>query len=717
MASPAKSCSASGKKSAGIWKSPNRPTAVAALLADHLPLDRLTIHRFEPDHRRVRVVATLSRERRCQSSQATSISPTKLPKQLDRWIRRREADSSSGRAGQSREDSPQHRHERSRRRRLVARAAGRRAWLAAASCWPSRRPSDRFSRDSSTSLLAGLAEPLAVALDNDARLHEIAALREAAEADRRSLLNRFGRKDVGETIVGEDSGLRQVMQRVDMVSRSDVPVLILGETGTGKELVARAIHNRSDRHSGPFIRVNCGAIPRELIDSQLFGHEKGSFTGAADTRQGWFERADMGTLFLDEIGELPLDAQVRFLRVLQDGFVERVGSAEPIRVNVRVVAATHRDLAGMVRESTFREDLWYRIAVFPILLPPLRERVEDIPALARHFAERAAIRFGLAPVDAQRGRHPHCCRTTIGPATSASWARSSTARQSSATAARSNWPPPSASPRHADPWKRHRDERCAQRIRRDSRPSIVQTLEAAMQVPHRSRPPRHARPHRRPPRRRPTLGDQSPHAPRPHAEAEDRMVGVSRRSVQRLSRYTTAAEVRLFRYNVASATCDARCDSRNHELINQVYQSARAILLAFWRFAAAMHVVGSGALDRAGDLLYARRAALARGLAGTSRCGDLHQHACGAFSTCRMAASPLVSKMANDSGPLSRARAVAIYYFGFVTPDGNQKWSPEQARQPHVEIDGDKVHIDNVRNFTWRTRPTTRPASTIARTT
>jgi transcriptional regulator with GAF, ATPase, and Fis domain len=239
---------------------------------------------------------------------------------------------------------------------------------------------------------------LAVALDNDARLHEIAALREAAEADRRSLLVRLGRKNVGDTIVGEDSGLRQVMQRVDMVSRSDVPVLILGETGTGKELVARAIHNRSDRHSGPFIRVNCGAIPRELIDSQLFGHEKGSFTGASDTRQGWFERADMGTLFLDEIGELPLDAQVRFLRVLQDGFVERVGGIDPIRVNVRVVAATHRDLAGMVRENSFREDLWYRIAVFPILLPPLRERTEDIPAMARHFAERAAVRFGLTPV-------------------------------------------------------------------------------------------------------------------------------------------------------------------------------------------------------------------------------------------------------------------------------------------------------------------------------
>jgi transcriptional regulator with GAF, ATPase, and Fis domain len=241
-------------------------------------------------------------------------------------------------------------------------------------------------------------EPMGIALDNDSRLHELAALREAAEAERQSLLRRLGRTEAGEKIVGEDAGLAHVMQRVDLVSRSEVPVLILGETGTGKELVSRAIHNRSERHSGPFMRVNCGAIPRELIDSQLFGHERGAFTGANETRHGWFERADMGTLFLDEIGELPLDAQVRFLRVLQDGYVERVGGAKPIRVNVRVVAATHRDLSAMVREGTFREDLWYRIAVFPILLPPLRDRVEDIRSLAMHFAQRAAIRFGLAPV-------------------------------------------------------------------------------------------------------------------------------------------------------------------------------------------------------------------------------------------------------------------------------------------------------------------------------
>ena len=244
-------------------------------------------------------------------------------------------------------------------------------------------------------LAAALLEPFSAALENDRRLHELAALREAAEADRRSLLTRLGRREMSETIVGVESGLQHVMERVALVAQSDVPVLILGETGTGKEVVSRAIHTRSPRSAGPFIRVNCGAIPPELVDSQLFGHERGSFTGASDTRQGWFERADGGTLFLDEIGELPPPAQVRLLRVLQDGFIERVGGQQPIKVDVRIVAATHRDLAAMVKDRSFREDLWYRINVFPILLPRLAERTDDIPALARHFAERAANRFGL----------------------------------------------------------------------------------------------------------------------------------------------------------------------------------------------------------------------------------------------------------------------------------------------------------------------------------
>jgi transcriptional regulator with GAF, ATPase, and Fis domain len=240
-----------------------------------------------------------------------------------------------------------------------------------------------------------LLEPFAVAVENDTRLHELRSLREAAEADRATLLTRLGRQDVNEDVVGARTGLRHVMDRVALVAQSDVLVLILGETGTGKEVVSRAIHTRSKRADGPFIRVNCGAIPPELVDSQLFGHERGSFTGASEQHQGWFERADRGTLFLDEIGELPLPAQVRLLRVLQDHQIERVGGKSPVRVDVRIVAATHRDLSAMVKDRTFREDLWYRINVFPILLPTLRERLEDIPALVRHFAQRAAVRFGL----------------------------------------------------------------------------------------------------------------------------------------------------------------------------------------------------------------------------------------------------------------------------------------------------------------------------------
>jgi len=159
-------------------------------------------------------------------------------------------------------------------------------------------------------------------------------------------------------------------------------------------VIARAIHARSRRAAGPVVRVNCGAIPAQLIDSELFGHERGSFTGAVNTRKGWFERADGGTLFLDEIGELPLEAQVRLLRVLQDGSLERVGGHQSITVDVRIVAATHRNLETMVAEGRFREDLWYRISIFPIRLPALRERPQDLPALVAHFAQRAGLRLG-----------------------------------------------------------------------------------------------------------------------------------------------------------------------------------------------------------------------------------------------------------------------------------------------------------------------------------
>jgi transcriptional regulator with GAF, ATPase, and Fis domain len=242
-------------------------------------------------------------------------------------------------------------------------------------------------------LVRDLIEPLSVALVNDARHQELERLRETLEADKRALLSRLGRQELTDAIVGAEGGFRGVMERVEQVAPTDVPVLLLGETGTGKEVVARAIHSKSSRAAGPIMRINCGALPPGLIDSELFGHERGSFTGAVATRQGWFERADGGTLFLDEVGELPLDAQVRLLRILQDGTFERVGGHKPQKADVRVIAATHRDLRSMVSQGSFREDLWYRLSVFPLRLPPLRERLQDIPHLAAHFAARTGVRL------------------------------------------------------------------------------------------------------------------------------------------------------------------------------------------------------------------------------------------------------------------------------------------------------------------------------------
>ncbi len=258
-------------------------------------------------------------------------------------------------------------------------------------------PPERFVA-AHLAVVAKLLDPLSMALENDHRLRELVTLREAVEAENRGLLSRLGRHDISESIVGADTGLREVMEQIDLVARSDAPVLVLGETGSGKEVVARAIHLKSRRATGPFMRVNCGAIPPELVDSELFGHERGSFTGALNERKGWFERADGGTLFLDECGELPPAAQVRLLRILQDGQFERVGGEKACRADVRIIAATHRDLQAMVSAGQFRQDLWYRMAVFPIKLPALRERVMDIPVLAAHFAVRAAGRLGAPPL-------------------------------------------------------------------------------------------------------------------------------------------------------------------------------------------------------------------------------------------------------------------------------------------------------------------------------
>jgi two-component system nitrogen regulation response regulator NtrX len=192
--------------------------------------------------------------------------------------------------------------------------------------------------------------------------------------------------------------MRKIMAQVDRVASSETRVCILGETGTGKELIARTLHERSSRASGAFVTLNCAAVPAELIESELFGHEKGSFTGAANRHIGKFEQADHGTLFLDEIGDMPLSMQAKLLRALEEGEVERIGAGKPTAVDIRVLVATHRNLEALVREGRFRQDLFHRVFVFPLILPPLRERLDDIPALVEHFSRQVCSQNNWKPI-------------------------------------------------------------------------------------------------------------------------------------------------------------------------------------------------------------------------------------------------------------------------------------------------------------------------------
>jgi two-component system, NtrC family, nitrogen regulation response regulator NtrX len=226
-------------------------------------------------------------------------------------------------------------------------------------------------------------EKLLVTIENVLRLRHL-------EDENRDLRRRLGKHEV----IWTGPVMERLLAQVDRVAASESRVAIQGETGTGKELIARAIHQKSPRHAGPFVTLNCAAVPAELIESELFGHEKGSFTGAAGRHIGKFEQAGGGTLFLDEIGDMPLTMQSKLLRVLEEGEVERVGGDKPVPVNARVVVATHRNLEEMVRQGTFRADLFHRVFVFPIVLLPLRERTEEIPVLAEYFAEQVAAQNG-----------------------------------------------------------------------------------------------------------------------------------------------------------------------------------------------------------------------------------------------------------------------------------------------------------------------------------
>jgi transcriptional regulator with GAF, ATPase, and Fis domain len=243
--------------------------------------------------------------------------------------------------------------------------------------------------------LSLLKEPFAIALSNHRKHREVTRLKELL-ADDNKYLHQQLRSISGEEIIGANYGLKDVMQKVSQIANLDSPVLLLGETGVGKDVIANAIHYSSTRSNQAFITVNCGAIPESLIDSELFGHEKGAFTGAISQKRGRFERAEKGTIFLDEIGELPLQAQVRLLRVLQNKEFERVGGTETIKLDIRIIAASNRNLEKMVAEQKFREDLWFRLNVFPIYIPPLRARKEDIPELAQYFAELKSVELKLS---------------------------------------------------------------------------------------------------------------------------------------------------------------------------------------------------------------------------------------------------------------------------------------------------------------------------------
>ena len=253
--------------------------------------------------------------------------------------------------------------------------------------------------ESHANLISLLHEPFAMAISNILQHQEILRLRDMVSDDNR-YLHRQILEMTGDTIIGADFGLKEVTKAVRQVAPLNSPVLLVGETGVGKEVFANAIHYSSPRKDKPFIKVNCGAIPENLIDSELFGHEKGAFTGAISRKRGRFERAHTGTIFLDEIGDLPLAAQVRLLRVLQHHEIERVGGTESIPVDVRIISATHRNLEDMIQTGQFREDLWFRINVFPIMIPPLRQRTEDIPALASHFIECKSRELKIHPLPA-----------------------------------------------------------------------------------------------------------------------------------------------------------------------------------------------------------------------------------------------------------------------------------------------------------------------------
>jgi transcriptional regulator with GAF, ATPase, and Fis domain len=368
-------------------------SSCASYMQGFMPLDHMFFQLYEPDLGAMRTIATASAD---EGSKVDMLTP--LPKEArDRILNAVRAELEEVVVIDSEDRNPIAREMlrfhgitgSSILRMRLTTEGGRYGGVVLTADGP-----ERFT-DEHARLFELLEDPFSIALANTLVHREVMRLKNLLVDDNRYLSRELQRVS-GDEIVGSDFGLRDVMRMVRQVAPTESPVLLTGETGVGKDVIANAIHLGSPRRDGPFIPVNCGAIPDSLIDSELFGHEKGAFTGALAQKRGRFERANEGTILLDEIGEMPLEAQVRLLRVLQNREIERVGGTDRIPVDIRIIAATNQDLQSLVKAGKFREDLFFRLNVFPILVPPLRNRRNDIPALTHFFIDRKAKELKIA---------------------------------------------------------------------------------------------------------------------------------------------------------------------------------------------------------------------------------------------------------------------------------------------------------------------------------